>query len=129
MICGTEISSLSVLFRRTPILKQKNQAKVNRVGIVLYECDFSQAIFFFFLTSMGGSDLTVEGRTEKGSLGKLGSNKKKALGSKAEVLNLIQLGMTVNRDSNRDKKWALTAGVRGESWGRVCNPGGFPFHI
>lgn len=57
-------------------MKQKNKAKVNRVGIVLYECDFSQAIFFF-LTSMGGSDLTVEGRTEKGSLGKLGSNKKR----------------------------------------------------
>ena len=77
MIGGIEISSLSVLFRRTPILKQKNQAKVNRVGRVLYECDFSQAIFFFFLTSTGGSDLIVEGKTEKGRLGKLGSKKKR----------------------------------------------------
>ena len=38
--------------------------------------------------------------------------------------------MTVNRAGNWDKKWAPTAGVRGESWGRVCNPGGgvsFPY--
>ena len=75
MIRGIKISSLSVLFRRTPILKQKNQAKVKGVGIVLYECDFGQAIFFF-LTSVGGSDLRVEGRTEKGRLGKLGSKTK-----------------------------------------------------
>ena len=52
-----------------------------------------------------------------------------ALGSKAEVLNLVQLEMTVNRGSNQDKKWAPTAGVREESWGRVCNAGGFPLSI
>lgn len=57
-------------------MKQKNHANVKGVGIVLYECDFSQAIYIFFLTSMGGSDLIVEGRTEKGRLGKLGSKKK-----------------------------------------------------
>lgn len=60
-------------------MKQENHANMKGVGIVLYECDFSQAIFFF-LTSMGGSDLIVEGRTEKGRLGKLGSKKKNGPG-------------------------------------------------
>lgn len=83
----------------------------------------SARAIFFFLTSMGGSDLIVEGRTEKGRLGKLGSKKKMALGSKAEVLNLVQLEMTVNGGSNRDKKWAPTAGVRGRAGGGFGNAG------
>ena len=37
----------------------------------------ARLFFFFFLTSMGGSDLIVEGKTEKGRLGKLGSKKKR----------------------------------------------------
>ena len=49
-----------------------------------------------------------------------------ALGSKAEVCSLVQLGMTMSRGSGWDKKWAPTAGVSGRAGGG-SKPGEFSF--
>ena len=49
-----------------------------------------------------------------------------ALGSKAEVCSLVQLGMTMSRGSGWDEKWAPTAGFSRRAGGGP-NPGEFSF--